>query len=83
MLQKDLAIFSGVKYNTSIIQPQNHCQSNNRLNRVQSEPLFLVNIYILTKGENSLRGVFNPASPLMRALGVVLELIVLNLLFLV
>ena len=83
MLQKDLAIFSGVKYNTSIIQPQNHCQSNNRLNRVQSESLFLVNIYILKKGENLLRGVFNPDSPLMRALGVVWDLIVLNLLFLV
>ena len=50
MLQKDLAIFSGAKYNVSIIQPQNHCQSNNRLNSVQSESLFLVNIYILKKG---------------------------------
>ncbi|EFB74927.1 hypothetical protein SUBVAR_06739 [Subdoligranulum variabile DSM 15176] len=49
MLQKDLAIFSGAKYNASIIQPQNHCQSNNRLNGVQFESLFLVNIYILKK----------------------------------
>jgi len=30
-----------------------------------------------------LRGVFNPDSPMMRALGVVWDLIVLNLLFLV
>ena len=30
-----------------------------------------------------MRGVFNPDSPLMRALGVVWDLIVLNLLFLV
>lgn len=35
------------------------------------------------KEENSLRGVFNPDSPMMRALGVVWDLIVLNLLFLV
>lgn len=43
-----------------------------------------MNIYILKKKEeNSLRGVFNPDSPLMRALGVVWDLIVLNLLFLV
>lgn len=86
MLQNDLAIFSGAKYNASIsiIQPQNHCQSNNRLNSAQSESLFFVNIYILKKKEeNLLRGVFNPDSPLMRALGVVWDLIVLNLLFLV
>ena len=30
-----------------------------------------------------MRGVFNPDSPMMRALGVVWDLIVLNLLFLV
>lgn len=52
MLQNDLAIFSGAKYNVniSIIQPQNHCQSNNRLNSAQSESLLFVNIYILKKG---------------------------------
>lgn len=79
-----LAIFSGGKYNTSIIQPKKDCQSNGCVYLVQSgSSIFVKKCPHSKKEEYLVRGVFNLDSPLMRALGVVWDLIVLNLLFLV
>lgn len=79
-------LFLAVQSNASIsiIQPQNHCQSNNRLNSAQSESLFFVNIYILKKRRRTHWEAFLiRTAPWCAPWALCGMLIVLNLLFLV